>query len=567
MERSEPSLIPQWLKGPISNSSNNNVSSSSTLSNLNHHFPSSSHSDELLTSQSPRNRNSGREQNGSRSLLSSSSFRRGSRANGSSTEKDGSRAYSSFGRSRHHRDSDRERDLDCRERERPSRLYFGDYPDVVTHRGEKETLRRSRSMVSGRSGNGELLSRRSVDSSGNGFLGGGVHKGLSERDFPSLGADEKQVGSEINRVASPRVAASLPMGSSAVIGGEGWTSALANLPGVIGGSNGSSQPPAPSTPTGLNMAETLVQAPLRTRVAPQVSSETQRLEELALKQSRQLIPVTPSMPKTSALSTSDKLKPKPARSNELAAATKVGQQVSSQPASHNPRVSARSDVSKTSQVGKLVVLNPPKEKNGIILATKDTQTSASGPANNTVGVMSSTQFASLRSPNSPAMPVPADRKGVALSTTQNSTVPDKKAISQAQERNEFFKSLRKRNSTNHSPMVSVSEKPDQDVTGVDAGVVSKVKSDDASVVASGESCCIENGSSEELPCPDPNEEEAAFLKSLGWEANNRETALTQEEICEFLKKSKDRLPPKWKSQVSCSVGISVGLSSDSETEA
>ncbi|KAL4309414.1 hypothetical protein GQ457_01G011950 [Hibiscus cannabinus] len=47
------------------------------------------------------------------------------------------------------------------------------------------------------------------------------------------------------------------------------------------------------------MAEALAQAPSRTHTAPQLSVKlkSQRREKLAIKQSRQLIPVTPSMPK------------------------------------------------------------------------------------------------------------------------------------------------------------------------------------------------------------------------------------------------------------------------------
>ncbi|KAK1309536.1 hypothetical protein QJS10_CPA09g00187 [Acorus calamus] len=533
MERREPSLVPEWLKGPNNNSNSSNGGGG--LSNSNHHFPSSSHSDEILST--PRYRNSGRDQNGS-----SFAHRRGLRANGSSSEKDGSRAYSSFSRSRAHRDGDRERDLDRRDRERPSRLEVLDY-DVATLRGEKDTLGRSQSMVfSGRLRNGEMMPRGAVDSGSNGLKGGVVHKGLSERDFPSLGADEKQVGSEISRVASPRLAANLPMG----IGGEGWTSALANLPGVIGGNNGSTQPPAPSTPTGLNMAETLSQAPFRARTASQVPSETQRLEELAIKQSRQLIPMTPSMPKFS-VSSSNKLKPKSARNVDVSAAAKHVQQ--SQLGGHNLRLPVRSDVAKTSQGGRLLVLS--REKNASIPATKDAQTIANGHVNNTLGSAPSTQFASLRIQNNPATPASA------LSMVQNSTVLDRKAIKDG-----FFDSLRKQNPTNHSPTASdtipvvtssISEKTDGNVTMVDAPAAIQDKVGDSSAVISGNSSSIENGDGEKIPCPDPKEE--AFLKLLGWDENEQIEFLTPEEIAEYHRE-------KQKSQASRGVGASGSSSSD-----
>ena len=66
----------------------------------------------------------------------------------------------------------------------------------------------------------------------------------------------------------------------------------------------------PNTTAGLNMAEALAQAPSRARITPQLPVNTQRLEELAITQPRQLIPVTHSMPKPSVLNSSDKSKPK-----------------------------------------------------------------------------------------------------------------------------------------------------------------------------------------------------------------------------------------------------------------
>ncbi|GAB4833424.1 hypothetical protein Ancab_031667 [Ancistrocladus abbreviatus] len=44
------------------------------------------------------------------------------------------------------------------------------------------------------------------------------------------------------------------------------------------------------------MAEALVQAPLRSQTVPQPLVPTQRIEELAVLQSKRLIPMTPSMP-------------------------------------------------------------------------------------------------------------------------------------------------------------------------------------------------------------------------------------------------------------------------------
>ena len=97
-----------------------------------------------------------------------------------------------------------------------------------------------------------------------------------------------------------------------------------------------------NTTAGLNMAEALAQAPSRACITPQLPVNTQRLEELAIKQPRQLIPVTHSMPKPSVLNSSDKSKPKTVvRTGDMTAASKTGQQQpsSSHLANHSlPRI-------------------------------------------------------------------------------------------------------------------------------------------------------------------------------------------------------------------------------------
>jgi len=223
----------------------------------------------------------------------SSSNSRRSSSNGSAKH-----AYSSFNRG--HRDKDREK-----EKERSN---FGDHWDrdcsdplgsIYPNRLEKDSLRRSQSMVSRKQG--EPLSRKvSVESknsssnnhNGNGVLSGGgigssIQKTVFEKDFPTLGTEEKQGAPDIGRVSSPGLTTavhSLPVGSTALIGGEGWTSALAEVPTIIGGSSSSStgslsvqQTVAPasgsgasSAMAGLNMAEALAQAPSRVRTTPQV---------------------------------------------------------------------------------------------------------------------------------------------------------------------------------------------------------------------------------------------------------------------------------------------------------
>ena len=223
----------------------------------------------------------------------SSSNSRRSSSNGSAKH-----PYSSFSRS--HRDKDRERD-----KERSSFMdnWDRDSSDplggLLTNRIQKDTLRRSSSMVSRK--HVELMPRRAASdlkngsgnthTNGNGLISGGTfgsssQKAVFEKDFPSLGSEDRQGVADIARVSSPGLSSSvqsLPVGSSALIGGEGWTSALAEVPTIIANSSTSSSSAAQtvvasssgtsSGMAGLNMAETLTQAPSRTRTAPQVTEQ------------------------------------------------------------------------------------------------------------------------------------------------------------------------------------------------------------------------------------------------------------------------------------------------------
>ncbi|KAJ4965306.1 hypothetical protein NE237_017155 [Protea cynaroides] len=651
MEKSEPTLVPEWLK-----SSGSLTGSGSTA----HHLSSSSpHSDEHTVTLHSRNRSSvsSVEYDSSRPNIldrsSSNYFRRSSSSNGSIHDKDTSsysRSYSSFARS--HRDRDWEKDLpDFHDKDRSvlgdykDRDYFDPLANILTSRIDKDALRRSPSISGKRSegwprrvaadgNNGNNNSNNHSNS--NGLLGGAtivssIHKAAFERDFPSLGAEEKQAGPDIGRVSSPGLSTavqSLPIGTSAVIGGDGWTSALAEVPVIIGSNSmglslvqqsvpATSSSVVSSTSTGLNMAETLAQAPSRARTAPQVSVETQRLEELAIKQSRQLIPMMPSMPKASVLSPSEKPKPKTstARTVESSVGTKIGQQQvpSSNLINHSLRGGAvRSDVPKTTHGGKLLVLKAPREKNGVSLTAKDglSPTNANRVVNNPFAVAPSAAFASpLRSPSNPKLGA-TERKTSALSVIHGPTVEKRPTTSQAQSRNDFFNLMRKKTSTNLSSVVpdssssvssSILEKSCDLVTETATTPVSPQGSDGPSSDPSALEWSSENGgdvtnnggASEESnrtsnngdkhSGPDevvyPDEEEAAFLRSLGWEENaGEEEGLTEEEINAFYKEYMKLRPssklcrgmqqPRLESHVGSLEGASSGLSSsDSESEA
>ncbi|KAI3445669.1 hypothetical protein Pfo_002334 [Paulownia fortunei] len=571
MERSEPTLVPEWLK---------NAGSSTVGGSI-------SHSDDHTASRVARNKSfvnsNGHDfgRSSSSERTTSSYFRRSSSSNSSGNF----RSYSSFGRNQ--RDRDWEKDTyDYRDQDKSAlgdrrhRDYSDPLGNTSLSKFDRDGLRRSQSMISGKRGDTwpKTVVTDSSSASGKNTNGlptkgspvGGVNKATFERDFPSLGAEERAVIPEVGRVPSPGLSTaiqSLPIGTSASLGGEKWTSALAEVPMLVG-SNGTAslslQQAAPSSSTSvalgsttsLNMAEAVAHGPSRAQTTPQLSVGTQRLEELAIKQSRQLIPVTPSMPKTLVLNSSDKQK------------SKVGQQQhpisSSLPINHSPRAGSvkGGDVSKASNVGKLHILKPVREKNGVTPVVKDNLSPTSSK------VVSSTLAASPSVSGSAATRGPPnnapDRKPVL-------TVLEKRPTSQAQSRNDFFNLVRKKSMANPSCAAdsvmansssvldtgtaispSFSDKhaemevvPATNSQAVDEPLsvslsVDQLSEEKADLTCNGDACdaqkYISNG--KKHPSSDPiisEEEEAAFLRSLGWEENDDEGGLTDEEISSFYR--------------------------------
>ncbi|KAK8578509.1 hypothetical protein V6N13_100345 [Hibiscus sabdariffa] len=169
-----------------------------------------------------------------------------------------------------------------------------------------------------------LHQRTAVDSRGNGnssnnidsglIFGGGfgssIYKVAFQNDFPSLGTEQRQLIPETE----------LP----SVVGSTSTDSLIVPLtvPTSVSG--------APSVTSGLNIAVALVQVLSQACTASQLSINAQRREELAIKQSRQLILVTPSMPNDSVLIPDDISKVKPIlRTSEVNVVVKNGQQHSS----------------------------------------------------------------------------------------------------------------------------------------------------------------------------------------------------------------------------------------------
>ncbi|KAI7747677.1 hypothetical protein M8C21_029015 [Ambrosia artemisiifolia] len=516
MEKTEPTFVPEWLKSSAGSSAASQQLTSS-----------SSHSGELGVLKSGRNK---------------------------LVDKDLDRT-SSLDRER---DRDRDKDIFEFRNKGRSESRRHDYSDplgnILPSRFEKNGLRRSHSSLPGKRGEpwptkvASDLSIVKKDNHNNcGSLVSGNVKSSFERDFPSLGADEKHVDNDIGRVSSPGLSSviqSLPIGNSAVIGGDGWTSALAEVPVIVGSNaNGSSVappvPPAPvsattSMPGGRNMAETLAHGPPRTQTPPQLTVGTQRLEELAVKQSRQLIPMTPSMPKSLALNSSDKQK------------LKIGQSQfqSSHLMNNNPTTprsaTVKPDVSKTSNVGKLLILKPSRERNGMAPTAKDSL-SPTGGGN--------------KLPNSP-LAVPSAVGTAPLKKSGNGTVAnlEKRPSLQAQSRSNFFNLMRKKSMTSSNASsvasdTSSSNEPSENhgepvasEGGPGSPVVQQPSESMVDVTCNGDTCgevgrSTVNGKNHSGPdvILYSEEEEARFLRSLGWEETaEEEEGLTEEEISSFL---------------------------------
>ncbi|CAI8597457.1 unnamed protein product [Vicia faba] len=559
MEKSEPALVPQWLR------SNGSVTSSA------HHFASSSnHTDTHTVAHHSRNRNSKTTSDfdSPRSVFLERTFSSNSRRgtiNGSAKN-----AYSSF--NRNHRDKDRDRD---RDKDRSNFLDHWDrkcsepLADLFSVRTERDPLRRSHSLVSRKQN--ELANHRGTvntksggncnQSNGNDALSGGsisssFHKAVFDKDFPSLGGDERPGSAEIGRVASPGLGGtasqSLPVGSSSMIGGEGWTSALVEAPSMMGSSSTGSltaqQTGAPisgsllsSTSAGLNMAEALVQTPYRAQSTPQVSVKAQRLEELALKQSRQLIPVTPPMPKA-LVNNSEKSKPKTAlRNPEM---NMVAKSVPQQPSAlhivnHSVRNgNAKGDPPKTS--GKFTDLKSVVWENGVSATAKEASTptnySNSKPGNN-LAVASAVASAPLRNPT--------ERRPTSLDLKVGSTTDKKQVTSQVQSRHDFFNLIKRKtlNSSvlpDSSPAVSPATADkfgEVNMEAVEPPAILQNLGNSTEVTSNGNAHAEEVQRLPDIRWKDStsDEEEVAFLRSLGWEEDDSgvDEGLTEEEINAF----------------------------------
>lgn len=412
-----------------------------------------------------------------------------------------------------------------------------------------------------------------------------IQKAAFERNFPSLGVDDKSAGLPLSSVSSPLASprpfwqspvrsdlsrASSPglvgsMGSpsitsssiNGVFGGDLWNSVLAEVPSSndnmqnfsLGMSalscssaspsyGASSGPSSASTAPFLNMAEALSQPPPRVRTPPQSSAESQRLEELALKQSRQLIPMTPSLPKT--MSFSDKGKSKTTRAVD-------GIRTSSSP---------KPDTAKHTQ-GKLLVLKA--NKDGGMKSEGSVTTQSSPRGSSSAGSLPILGAFSRK---------PHERRGLQTVTANvdaKDPTEEKRPSIQAQNRSDFFNALRKKAAGNGSSSLPLKSDVRQ-VGGVgEAAELEEAGSTSNDVCGGGANCechIHSNGvtdverksmNEEEVVCTegdsftsrcaeevDSEEEEAAFMRSLGWEENAEDSELTEEEINAFYQMREKR---------------------------
>ncbi|KAF5193432.1 mediator of RNA polymerase II transcription subunit-like protein [Thalictrum thalictroides] len=537
MERSDPALVPEWLK------SNSNLSGGNCLNQNSSWRKSSLHTDDHVNKQHTRRRhsfnNGGHES--PRSVIADSNRKAASNGSMRNEKNLHSRHYSSFGRS--HRDGGWDADLSghCNQERSFRQEQWDRYSSTNSfpNRLEKDALRRTQSMISGK--RAELWSREIVAdprSNENGFSNAGVavagraQKAVLEKDHhSSIGAEERPGTPDIARTASPSMKLSSVQNFAFGSSRDRWTSALAEVPSTVGSNSmihssvhqhvpaRLSSTVAPST-SGLNMAETLAQAPSRANSAPQISLETRRLEELAIKKSRRLIPLTPLVPKLTVLNAD---KSKPAVRSEMMASKGGHQQLSSyQLADHSLRGGhTKSDTVKSCPVvAPLSIIAPPRSISSIKRAAPDHKAS-----------------------DHPVIYAP--------------TVEKRSMVSQAQSRNDFFDLMRKKSSMNFS---SVSTDPthveNTNKLTIEVSTAIIPKTDNISM--SDPSCCgfltengpnmASNGAVSEESRTYPNngdkftmevihldEKERAFLCSLGWDENAGGDALTEEEISAFYK--------------------------------
>ncbi|KAG8071119.1 hypothetical protein GUJ93_ZPchr0006g43423 [Zizania palustris] len=356
MEQDLPALKPQWLmQGQVT------ASGAASL------WAAASPRPDQGRGGSSRNHSSGhnRDQNSR-----SSSSQRGSGSNGPHRhDEDGmgkSRGYANFGRNK---ERERERDFDSHDREsRPVTADCDGFGSFSTCRPERDRLNRARLKTDTWSKGVVSLNNGNTSRSNTGSVS-------FERDFPQL-YEDKNGRQDISRVPSPGVTSPIQR-ISPITPPDCWNSVLADVPvsrepkknlvaPSVSRSAPSKQPEAvPNSVTTLSMAETVMQAPLRNSVGPQLSIEAQKIEEITLRQNTLRPMMSPTI-KSSAISSS---KTKGARNGDPPGPSKVTQQSLIQSSNVSARALVKTDISKISQSGCFKILT--REQNGTTHTAKD----------------------------------------------------------------------------------------------------------------------------------------------------------------------------------------------------
>uniref|UniRef100_M4C8X2 Uncharacterized protein n=1 Tax=Brassica campestris TaxID=3711 RepID=M4C8X2_BRACM len=491
MEKREPSFVPEWLRSSGNGSgvgSKNHIQSSSARSDNN-------------KSRNPRTETDVDSVRSPFLDRSSSTDARRRFSNGSTKN-----AYRNFNVQRRGKDRRMEKDRPTYKDpwHRDSCFPFSTFLDGRN----QEQLRRSNSMTT-RKHDYHLAQGFSM----------GFKNPTSSKDFPRLKTEERnEGGSDAVRISSPGLSLAVESLSvdddSGMTAGEGRTSAPAEVPNVIKKS-GSDSDITSNTLMGQtrNMAEALLQPP-RTGTFPQGYSMIKRLEDQALK----LIPVVPSAPKGSV----SKTKPM-VRSGAIGLASFRNTHQQSSIRLGNLPSNSGSQI-KPDTTKKMVVLKPAVKESASPRSTNNSLAAAA--ASQMIAAPSAPSTSSAQSTNNPR-----ELKGASV----NMPAEKKLSLAQTQSRNAFFSTLKKKEtSTNISTSSCTISKE------LVASDPSSVERDDM-VMERVEKVSERVSVFESTDLPD--EEEAEFLKSLGWDENNTEVeALTDEEIRAFYEQHKEVKP-------------------------
>ncbi|KAG5625524.1 hypothetical protein H5410_010742 [Solanum commersonii] len=515
METSEPTLAPQWLR------SSKHVTSFVTTSSPLH--PDDAAPSKLAHKRSLSVNTDNKEWR--RPAASDRAISSRTRWSSNSSNSPNFQSYNSF--RNHHRDIDKDIN-NYRETSTLRNHRSRDFPDTSRkHHWEifEEGLRQSPSMTSG--GISEKWPRNLSNAGkiklpdNNGMLASvcGADKAI-ECGIRPLVTEKRQASPGLGRVGSPGLGTrtqSIPTSPSGTTGNK-LASALAVTTAVAGNDNsglssmkraassGLSSPIfSKSSGRCLNMAETVAKGLPCAQTISQVSQANHRLEELAMKQSRQLIPL---VAKASVPNPSDKSRTK----------VELRQQIvsSSHPVGHS--------LSSVCISSRIHVYKPTRERNGVssvVNSSLSPNIHSRGPNALLVVPVS----ASTHSPANIAAPSTFEPKPVG-------TMVQKKLSSQARSRNDFFDLMRKKSNAHGITQ-------DQD-----ASLSDETPRVEQSTEILGENTCNSDSSDgkntdksfsncDAMLCSD--EEEAALLRSMGWEENADEGGLTEEEISAFYK--------------------------------